>query len=188
MTYTPPDSPTKGSTTSSSLPGNHTLLHRPEELVRHLAVTHRVTLKAFVCSFRQRLHPAAAAAPPAAQAPLAQLCLHLPGWYHDKTHLWQVMAVFRFSHFQRWGSSEQLVGAGWFWSSARGLQGRVLVMAAKLDIMWHGFSREYQTGSISSLNMAMEKQMEYYKNFKKKITIIFYISISWCPLRSWLLD
>lgn len=102
----------------------------------------RVTLKAFVCSFLQRVHPAAAAAPPAAQAPLAQLCLHLPGWYHDKTHLWQVMAVFRFSHFQRWGSSEQLVGAGWFWSSARGLQGRALVMAAKLDIMWHGFSRE----------------------------------------------
>lgn len=47
---------------------------------------------------------------------------------------------------------------------------------------------KYQTGSISSLNMAMEKQMEYYKDFKKKITIIFYISISWCPLRSWLLD
>lgn len=144
MTYTPPDSPTKGSTTSSSSPGNSTLARRPPRSLFTIWLWHsRVTLKAFVCSFLQCLLSAAAAAPPAAQAQFVQLCLLLPGWYHNKMHLWQVMAISRFSHFQLWGSSEQMVGAGWFWSSSsRGLQGRVLVMAAKLGSMWHGFSRE----------------------------------------------
>lgn len=139
MTYTPPDSPTKGSTTSSSSPGNPTLARRPPGACSQSGHA----LKAFVCSFLQCLLSAAAAAPPAAQAQFVQLCLLLSDWYHNKTHLWQVMAISRFSHFQLWGSSEQMVGAGWFCSSSsRGLQGRVLVMAAKLGSMWHGFSRE----------------------------------------------
>lgn len=187
MTYTPPDSPTKGSTTSPSLPGNHTLVHRlrgarsqsghdiPESLSKHLCTP--TSPSSCCCSPTRCTSPVCSALPAFARllswqdAPLTGHgsfpILPFPAGGGVQSSWWEQ------------ADSDHLLGADKAESLSwqQNWRARDMVLVGK-----------YQTGSISSLNTAMEKQMEYCKNFKKKITIIFCISISWCPLRSWLLD